>query len=117
MILTGISERLITLRIQIGNTRCATIISTYAPTMTNPDETKEELYELLGQTFQKIPPTDKVIILGDFNARVGDDFTSWPTALGIFGRDKPHSNGEQLLSNCTQFKLRSQTLFFKMPDY
>ena len=88
MLPTGISERLITLRISIGKTRYATIISTYAPTMTNPDQTKEELYELLGQTLQKIPPTDKVIILGDFNARVGDDFTSWPIALGKLGRDK-----------------------------
>ncbi len=43
-----ISERLITLRISVGKTRHATIIS--APTMTNPDQTKEEFYELLGQT-------------------------------------------------------------------
>ena len=56
--------------------------------MTNPDQPKEEFYELLGQTLQKIPSTDKVIILGDFNARVGDDSTSWPIALGKFGRDK-----------------------------
>ena len=82
MVPTGISERLITLRIPIGKTRYATIISAYAPTMTNPDEKKEELYELLDQKLQKIPPADKVIILGDFNARVGDDFTSWPIALG-----------------------------------
>ena len=78
MLPTGISERLITLRISIAKTRYATIISAYEPTMTNPDQTKEEFCELLGQTLQKIPPTDKIIILGDFNARVGDDFTSWP---------------------------------------
>ncbi|KAI0212570.1 hypothetical protein LSAT2_002517, partial [Lamellibrachia satsuma] len=89
---TGISERLITLRIPIGKTRYATVISAYAPTMTNPDQAKEEFYELLGQTLQKIPSTDKVIILGDFNARVGDDSTSWPIALGKFGRDKSNSN-------------------------
>ena len=58
-----------------------TIISAYAPTMTYPDQTKEEFYELLGQTLQTFPPTDKVIILGDFNARVRDDFTFWPIAL------------------------------------
>ena len=75
MLPTAISERLITLRIPIENTRYATIISAYAPTMTHPDQTKEEFYELLGQMLQKVPPTDKVIILGDFNARVGDDFT------------------------------------------
>ena len=103
MLPTGISERLITLRISIGKTRYATIISAYAPTMTNPDQTKEEFYEQLGQTLQKIPPTDKVIILGDFNARVGDDFTYWPIALGKFGRDKSNLNREKLLSICTQF--------------
>ena len=95
----------------------ATIISAYAPSMTNPDQTKEEFYELLCQTLQKIPPTDKVIILGDFNARVGDDFTSWPIALGKFGRDKSNSNGEQLLSICTQFNLAITNTFFKMPDH
>ena len=42
MLPTVISERLITLRISIGKTRYATIISGYAPTMTNPDQTKEE---------------------------------------------------------------------------
>ena len=117
MLVTGISERLITLRISIGKSRYATIISDYAPTMTNPDQTKEEFYELLGQTLQKIPTTDKVIILGDFNAKVGDDFTSWPIALGQFGRDKSNSNGEQLLSICTQFNLAITHTFFKMPDH
>ena len=113
MLPTGISERLITLRISIMKTHYATIISAYAPTMTNPDQTKEEFYELLGQTLQKIPPTDKVIILGDFNARVGDDFTSWPIALGKFGRDMSNSNGEQLLSICTQFNLAITNTFFQ----
>ena len=100
MLPTGISKRLITLRISIGKLRYATIVSAYASTMTNLDQTKEELYELLDQTLQKIPPTDKVIILGDFNARVGYDFTSWLIALGNCGRDKSNSNGE-LLSICT----------------
>ncbi|KAI0225830.1 hypothetical protein LSAT2_023399, partial [Lamellibrachia satsuma] len=95
----------------------ATVISAYAPTMTNPGQAKEEFYELLGQTLQKIPSTDKVIILGDFNARVGDDSTSWPIALRKFGRDKSNSNGEQLLSICTQFKLAITNTFFKMPEH
>ena len=42
MLPTGISERLITLRISIWKSRIATIISAHAPTMTNPDQTKEE---------------------------------------------------------------------------
>ena len=61
---------------------------------------------------QKIPPTDKVIILGNFNAEVGDYFTSWTIALGKFGSDKSNSNSEQLLSICTQFKLAITNTFF-----
>ena len=85
--------------------------------MTNLDQAKEEFYERQDQTRQKIPSTDKVIILGDFNATVGDDSTSWPIALGNFGRDKSNSNGEQLLSVCTQFKLAITNTFFKMPEH
>ena len=85
--------------------------------MTNPNQTREEFYELLGQTFQKITRTDKVIILGDFNARIGDDFTSWPIALGKFGRNKSNSNGEQLLSICTHFNLSITNTSFKMSDH
>ena len=99
MLPTGISERLINLRISIGKTRYATIISAYAPTMTNPDQTKEKFYELLAQTLQKIPPTDKVIILGDFTARVGDDFTSWPIALG----NVEETSQTQMVNNCFLF--------------
>ena len=74
MILTGISERLITLRRPIGETHCATFIIAYAPTTMNSDQSKEEFYELLGQTLQEIPPIDKVIIFRNLNARIGDDF-------------------------------------------
>jgi len=48
---------------------------------------------------------------------LGDYFTFWPIALGKFGRDKSSSNGEQLLSICTQFNLAITNTFFKMPDH
>ena len=77
MLQTGISERLITLRIPIRKT----FISAYAPTMTNSDQSKEECYELLVQTLPKIPPTHRVIILRNVNAIVGYDLTYWPISL------------------------------------
>ena len=42
---TDISESLITLRIPMERTRCATIVSAFAPTMTNSDQSKEDVYE------------------------------------------------------------------------
>ena len=51
----------------------ATLISAYAPTMTNPGEAKDKFYEELDSLISSIPRADKLLILGDFNARVGSD--------------------------------------------
>ena len=53
----------------------ATLVSCYAPTMTNPDETKDKFYEDLNALIASVPNADKLIVLGDFNARVGRDNT------------------------------------------
>ena len=54
----------------------ATIISSYAPTMTNMNETKDKFYEDFEYVISAVPAADKLIILGDFNARVGQDSAS-----------------------------------------
>ena len=41
----GIVGRLMTLRIPLSGKRYATIVSAYAPTMTNPDEVKDKFYD------------------------------------------------------------------------
>ena len=51
----------------------ATIISVYAPPMTNPDENKEAFYNQLASVLSGIPRTDKLLLIGDFNARIGRD--------------------------------------------
>ena len=47
-----------------------TIISTYAPTITNTDETKDKFYEDFEFVIFAVPTVDKSIILGDLNPRV-----------------------------------------------
>ena len=54
----------------------APIISAYAPTMTNTDETKDKFYEDFEYVISAVSAADKLIILGDFNARVGQNATS-----------------------------------------
>ena len=78
----GISDRLMTLRLSLKGKKFATLISAYAPTMTNPDEVKEKFYEDLNQVISSVPKQDKLILLGDFNARVGQDHETWAGVLG-----------------------------------
>ena len=49
----------------------------YASTMTNTDETKDKFYEDFKYVISTVPTADKIIIIDDFNARVGQDNASW----------------------------------------
>ena len=64
----GISERL------IAKERFLSMINVYAPTMTYTDEEKEGFYEELAAVVDAVPVSDKLLILGDFNTRVGKDY-------------------------------------------
>jgi len=70
----GVNERLMTLRLNLKS-GYVTLISAYAPTMTHTDETKEQFYEELDRLVQATPHSDKLLLLGDFNARVGKCYT------------------------------------------
>ena len=56
----------------------ATIMSVYAPTTTNPDENKEAFYNPLASVLSGIPRTDKLLLIGYLNARIGMDNDKWP---------------------------------------
>ena len=82
----GVNDCLMTLRLPLHfGRKFATLISAYAPTMTNSDQIKDKFYEDLESTICAVSATDKVIILGDFNARVGQDTASWEGVLGTQG--------------------------------
>jgi len=112
----GINDRLMTLRLKLTKDCFATIISTYAPTMANPDETKEAFYEDLNHVVSEVNSRDKLIILGDFKGRVGVDHSSWPNVLGRHGTGKCNSNGLILLSICVQHQLTITNTIFQQAD-
>lgn len=112
----GISDRIMTMRLPLEKNMYATLISVYAPTMTNPDENKEAFYQQLDEVIQGVPAEDKLIILGDLNARIGSDDTTWTGIIGQHGIGHENSNGKLLLTLCSQHKLSITNTFFQLKD-
>ncbi len=113
---TGLSDRLMTLRIPIGNNIYATLISAYAPTLTNPDAAKDQFYQELDAVISHTSKKDKLIILGDFNARVGIDHHTWQNVIGKNGVGKCNSNGLLLLRTCTSHDLLITNTVFRQAN-
>ena len=112
----SVSDRIMTMRLPLSKDNFATIISVYALTMTNPDENKEAFYNQLASVLSGIPRTDKLLLIGDFNARIGRDNDKWPLVMGKHGIGKCNSNGELLLALCSEFELTVTKTMFKQKD-
>ena len=93
-----------------------TIISAYASTNTNTDETKDKFYEDFEYIIFSVPAADKLIILGNFNVRVRQNSTSWEGLLGKHKTRKCNSNGLLLLQTCAKHNLITNTIFH-FPTY
>ena len=110
-----VSDRIMTMRLPLSKDSFATIISVYAPTMTNPDENKA-FYNQLASVLSGLPHTDKLLLIGDFNARIGRENDKWPLVMGKHGIGKCNSNGEFLLALCSEFELIVTNTMFKQKD-
>ena len=94
---------------------CATLIHVYVPTMQYSDEDKEKFYSELRAVMDTVPKADKLIILGDFNARVGADWSAWDGVLGRHGVGQCNSNGQLLLELCMAYDLNITNTNFQLP--
>ena len=106
-------DRIMTMRLPLCKDNFATIINVLAPTMTNPDENKEAVYNQLTSVLSGIPHTDKLLLIGDFIARIGRENDKWPMVMGKHGIEKCNFNGELLLALCSEFQLIVKNTMFK----
>ena len=70
------TESILTLRLSTAEGPF-NLVYVYGPTLHSPAETKDQFYESLDAVVSNIPTSEHVLILGDFNARVGADHESW----------------------------------------
>ena len=81
--------------------------------MSATSDTKYEFYENLAAIIRSIPNNEQLILLGDFNARVGADHDTWPSCIGQFGVGKINENGHRLLELCTYHELCIANSYFR----
>ena len=80
------SERIMKTRLKYEH-RNETLIQIHAPCNdTYLEEEKNEFFEKTSGTIDSVPDNDDLIVMGDFNGRVGPRRTRWETYLG------PHSD-------------------------
>ena len=103
-----------TLRLPLSGKRHATILSIYAPTLTKPDEVKDKFYDYLDSVISAKPRTDKLILLRDFNARVGTGHQTWEGVNGTEGMGKRNRNGLLLLKKCAEHELLITNTSFRL---
>ena len=111
----GISDRLMSMRLPLQGKKHLTLISVYAPTMAYTQEEKELFYQQLSSLLRTVPKEDKLLLLGDFNARVGKDSQAWPEVIGPHGMGQENSNGQLLLTFCAEHGLTITNTLFQLP--
>ena len=108
----GHSDHLMSLRLPIRDSKFATVLSVYAPTLQAVTGVKEVFYRDLHNLLQQADSKDKRFILGDFNTRVGRDFETWKGVHGRHGTGNCSDDGRLLLEVCFEHQLTvTNTLF------
>ena len=75
-----------------------TIIQVYAPTSDYDDSEVEDLYGQLQEVIEEMPEKDNLIVLGDWNAKVGMDAqNNWQDTCGPFCNAETNERGHRLL--------------------
>ena len=114
-----ISPRLIKIRIPFQDSiyKFFSFIGVYAPTQSSTDEDKDLFYERLGDVCDKVSKGDTLVVLGDFNARVGEFSEDYPRVIGKHGLGKScNANGNRVIDFCLQRHLCVMNTFFQRPE-
>ncbi|RXN24107.1 craniofacial development 2 [Labeo rohita] len=113
---TGHSDCFISMRLPLRRQQHVPSLSVYSPTLLAEPAEKDKFYTDLRNLLQKTPADDKVIILGDFNARVGRDSEAWQGVLGKHGVGSCNDSGCLLLEFCAEQQLSITNTIFQQKD-
>ena len=99
-----ISERIVWCRLK-GRYGNITVVQVYAPTEDKTDEEKNDFYDQLSEVVRNVKRHDMLLLMGDFNAKVGQEDGIWRDVMGVFGIGTRNNNGQRLLEFCAEHRL------------
>ncbi|KAJ3602989.1 hypothetical protein NHX12_030733 [Muraenolepis orangiensis] len=93
-----ISSRLIIASFRTNNRRVkAHIIQCYAPTNDTVDDVKARFYDSLNHLLGRVGARDFIILMGDFNVKIGGRNEGYEEVMGKHGVGKMNENGEMFV--------------------
>jgi exonuclease III len=104
------SDRLIMVKVKATPVDMV-LIQVYMPTSDHDDEEIEQMYEQIEELIDKQKGNSNVIIMGDFNASVGEG--SDEKAVGKFGLGKRNDRGQRLVEFCKKKQLVIANTWFQ----
>lgn len=78
----GPSEHIMTLALDLDHNINATLISCYAPTKNSTLQEKDDFFDNFSIVMSYVQHRDKLILMEDFNAQVGNDHQVWDGFTG-----------------------------------
>ena len=103
-----VNERMILVRFTATQPRVTlTVITCYSPKNEADEEleAKEEFYEVLQNTITNRSKREILHLMGDFNAKVGNDNTGYREIMGRHGVGDMNENGQHLADFCASIRL------------
>lgn len=106
------TERIILLKLK-SYTHDINIIQIYAPTAEKDDEEIESFYQSLEEVLRTTKDRDVKIILGDFNAKIGEGEVT--DIIGKYGLGQRNQRGERLIEFCQERNMVITNTMFRLP--
>ncbi|CAL1267551.1 unnamed protein product [Larinioides sclopetarius] len=109
----AVSERIITTKLNIHGQKII-IIGVYWVDESATPYIKDSFQSAFRTELKKVKKEHELIILGDFNSKVGTSTTS--KIVGNFGVKEINNNGRRVIDICEEFGLKIQNTFFDHED-
>lgn len=109
-----ISERILKIELKNIIQETVTAIIVYGPNDNGKAEEKDNFWMKLQETVET--SKGKILILGDFNSRVGNNNEGIEEIMGIFGEQEKNNNGDRMIDFCLMNNLVISNSTFKHKD-